>query len=212
MELFSRLGRPPWEDFRKLYRLIRKAFQGNSNFSRKAMWIEVCRHYGILPDLPFLQDRETIYWQTVEEHTQVFPETMNVLELLRLKYRMAVITNTQGQTDSNGHRFGRFPELERAFDNIIVAGEAGIPPKPDPMPFRLCLKTLDVLPEEAVFVGDDLRIDIGGAVAAGIEPIWIKHYLVRRSWPEVEAQFPVITCLDELLQIDRYFPERKRTN
>jgi putative hydrolase of the HAD superfamily len=128
---------------------------------------------------------------------------LSTLEKLRLKYRLAVITNTQGQTNSGGHRFGRFPEMEKFFDRIIVAGESGIPPKPDPFPFLLCLEGLGVVPENAAFVGDDLRIDIYGAIAVGIQPVWIKHHSVRRSWPDVAVHFPVITSLDQLLLMDR---------
>ena len=95
---------------------------------------------------------------------------------------------------------------------MIVAGESGIPPKPDPIPFRLCLDALGVLPEDAVFVGDDLRIDIGGAIAVGIQPVWIKHYSVRRSWPEIDAKFPVITSLDQLLMLEHILPTGERTD
>lgn len=210
--LFSHLGIPSWEDFLSCYRLIRKSFQDNSNFSRKAMWIEVCRHYGIQPDLPFLDQSEMRYWDTVEEHTKIFPEAVETLERLHLRYRLAVITNTQGQADSQRHRFGRFPEIERFLETVIVAGESGIPPKPDPIPFRLCLDALGVLPEDAVFVGDDLRIDIGGAIAVGIQPVWIRHYSVRRSWPEIDAKFPVITSLDQLLMLEHILPTGERTD
>jgi HAD superfamily hydrolase (TIGR01549 family) len=167
------------------------------------MWIEVYRHFGILPDLAFLDEQEGRYWDTVEDHTKIFPETMSTLEKLHLKYRLGIITNTQGQANSGGHRFGRFSDMEKFFDKIIVAGESGIPPKPDPLPFRLCLEGLSVLPENAAFVGDDLRIDIYGAIAVGIQPVWMKHYSVRRSWPDVAVHFPVITSLDQLLLMDR---------
>jgi putative hydrolase of the HAD superfamily len=201
-EVFSCLGNPSWDEFKSRYRLIRKSFQDCSNFSRKAIWIEVCLHYGIQPDVPFLEKLEGRYWNTVVENTKIFPEVVRTLEQLCLKYRLAVITNTQGQTNSYEHRFGRFPEIEIFFETVIVAGEFGIPPKPDPLPFRLCLERLGILPEEAVFVGDDLRIDIGGAVGAGIQPVWIKHHSVRRTWPEIEADFPVITGLDQLILMD----------
>jgi putative hydrolase of the HAD superfamily len=128
---------------------------------------------------------------------------MSTLEQLRLKYRFAVITNTQGQVNSGGHRFGRFPDMEKFFDRIIVAWQSGVPPKPDPFPFRLCLEGPGVLPEDAVYVGDDLQIDIYGAIAVGIHPDWIKHYSVQRSWPDAEVHFQVITSLNQLLLMDR---------
>jgi HAD superfamily hydrolase (TIGR01549 family) len=203
LEIFSHIGVPSWEDFQSHYRLTRKSFQERSDFSRKAMWIEVCRHFGVSAELAFFVEQEGRYWDTVEEHTKIFPETMDTLERLRLKYRLAVITNTQGQANSSRHRLWRFPDMEKFFERIIVAGKSGIPPKPDPLPFRLCLEGLGVLPENAAYVGDDLRIDIYGAIAVGIQPVWIKHYSVRRAWPDVSVHFPVITSLDQLIMMDR---------
>ena len=61
-------------------------------------------------------------------------------------------------------------------------------------------------PSEAVYVGDDFRIDICGAKDAGLHPVWLKHHLVKRTWPDVETEVPVITSLDELLQLENLFP------
>ena len=84
-----------------------------------------------------------------------------------------------------------------------VAGENGIPPKPDPEPFRLCLQELNLEPSAAVYVGDDYRIDVCGARDAGLHAVWLKHHSVRRSWPDVQTSTPIISHLDELLDIER---------
>jgi putative hydrolase of the HAD superfamily len=115
---------------------------------------------------------------------------------------MALITNTQGQKITGTHRISLFPELEKFFRVIIVAGEGEIPPKPDPEPFRLCLEKLNIAAGQAVYVGDDYRIDICGARDSGLHPVWLKHYSVRRNWPEVQTSVPVITSLKQLLDLD----------
>ncbi len=74
------------------------------------------------------------------------------------------------------------------------------------MPFLMCLEELDVEPSEAVYVGDDFRIDICGAKDAGLHPIWIKHHLVKRNWPDVETAVPIISSLDKLLELEKLFP------
>ncbi|MHC1728142.1 MAG: HAD family hydrolase [Syntrophobacteraceae bacterium] len=165
---------------------------------------KVCAQCGVKPDDEFLRKSERRYWDIVEGNTRLFPEALDTLDKLSRKYRLGLITNTQGQGNMAGHRLGRFPELERLFEKIVIAGEAGIPPKPDPAPFWLCLDALGLLPGEAVFVGDDLRIDIRGADSAGLYPIWIKHYLVKRSWPNVKVLAPVISSLDQLLMMDLF--------
>ncbi len=197
-KIYSNLSLTSWETFLSNYRRIRKECHEKSILSRKAIWQEVYLHFNRKPDLRFLEKWEDGYWETVKAHTTPFPETVRVLGALAAEYQLALITNTQGQRTSGTHRISLFPELERFFKFIIVAGESGVPPKPDPTPFRLCLERLGVGPAEAVFVGDDWRIDICGASDAGISPIWLKHYSVRRSWPEIETTVPVITSLDRL--------------
>ena len=147
---------------------------------------------------------EDDYWDTVKANTKLFPEAEKVLEVLNSQYTVALITNTQGQTT---HRISQFPELEKYFKVVIVAGEGGIPPKPDLQPFRMCMEELSLDPSEAVYVGDDYRIDICGARDAGLHPIWLKHHLVKRNWPDVETSAPVISSLDELLELEKLFPE-----
>jgi putative hydrolase of the HAD superfamily len=115
---------------------------------------------------------------------------------------MALITNTQGQKTTYKHRINLFPQLERLFKTIIIAGESGVPPKPDRIPFMICLKNLGITPDEAVYVGDDWRKDICGARDAGIRPIWLQHHLVRRTWPDVKSFIQVITSLDQLLKLE----------
>jgi HAD superfamily hydrolase (TIGR01549 family) len=201
-KLFSNIGLSIQRDFLTVYRRIRKAFHERSNFSRKSIWQEVYHYYCLVPDSLLLEKWETEYWETVKAHTCMFPETEAVLKSLNDRYEVALITNTQGQKTTGTHRLSLFPELEKYFKIIIVAGEGGVPPKPDPKPFRLCLDKLEIVPSEAVYVGDDWRIDICGAGDAGLHAIWLKHHTVRRNWPEVQAKVPVITRLDELIDLE----------
>jgi HAD superfamily hydrolase (TIGR01549 family) len=195
------------ETFLDVYRLVRKKNHDESIFSRVTIWQAVYRHYNAEPDLHRFENWETSYWEKVKSETKIFPETQQVLRNLAANYRLALITNTQGQKTTETHRLGQYPELENFFEVIIVAGEGNIPPKPDPMPFLMCLEELDVEPSEAVCVGDDFRIDICGAKDAGLQPIWMKHHLVKRNWPEVKTTVPIISRLDKLLELEKLFPQ-----
>ena len=200
-KIYQDLGLTLWEEFLAIYRKTRKDFYSHSNFSRNAMWMEVYNYYRNECDLQLLEKWENDYWKMVMMKTILFPETIRVLENLAFKYKLGLITNTQGQKTSVKHRFGQFPELGRFFKDIIVAGEEDIPPKPDPAPFLLSLKNLNVEHSEAIYVGDDWRIDICGARDAGIQPIWLQHYSVHRSWPVGDTSVQVITNLDQLLNL-----------
>lgn len=199
--IYDNLNLTSWQNFIDNYRKIRKRFKENSNFSRRLMWQEVYSVYDQEYNPELLKQWEQEYWETVIKQTEPFPETEIVLKELHSKYLLAVITNTQGQVKSGNHRITLMPQLEKFFKIIIVAGESGIPPKPDPKAFSLCLEKLGMIGDQAVFIGDDWVIDIAGARNAGIKPIWLKHHLVKRNWPDNQLTVPVITDLTQLLDL-----------
>jgi len=204
-KIFNELALTAWQEFLENYRKIRKQFHEKSSFSRKALWQEVYWYYCRQCDEKLLEKWEHQYWEKVKDSTRLFPETEQVLKILASKYQLALITNTQGQESSDKHRISQLPQLEGFFDTIIIAGESGIPAKPDPAPFLLCLKRLRVSADEAVYIGDDWHIDICGALNASIQPVWLKHHSVRRNQPDVETLVPIISSLDRLLDLDSIF-------
>lgn len=204
------LGPAEGEAFLSVYREIRSRFHARSDFSRKRILEELFRHYGRKPDSALLERWETEYWEKIKTMTRIFPEAEAVLTALGGRYRLALITNAQGQTEMGKHRLGNYPELMRFFEVIIVAGEGGVPAKPDPLPFRLCLDQLGIAPSEAVYVGDDWRIDVCGSEAAGMHPVWLRHRSLRQSCPQVETVAPVIDSLERLLDIERLVPGEEK--
>ncbi|MDR0439571.1 MAG: HAD family hydrolase, partial [Candidatus Accumulibacter sp.] len=183
-KVFAALGLADFEEFLELYRDVRGAFHARSRFSRKAILAELFRRYGREADPTLLTAWESEYWERVKATTRVFPEALEVLRKLRERaFRLAMITNAQGQETEGQHRLANYPELEGIFEVVVVAGEGGIPPKPDAAPFLLCLDTLKLAPDETIYVGDDWRIDVEGSRAVGMRPVWLKHRLVRRNWP-----------------------------
>lgn len=189
------------EIFLPVYRRMRKSFHERSEFSRAVLWRALFDEFSVPPDPAVVERWETDYWARVKSMTTPFPETLAVLALLSENYLLSLITNTQGQRAAGNHRIALFPDLETYFHTIVVAGESGVPPKPHPAAFRACLEKMGLAPGEAVFVGDDYRIDIGGARDAGLHPVWIQHRTVQRNWPAVETDVPVITALDQLARI-----------
>jgi HAD superfamily hydrolase (TIGR01549 family) len=204
------LGLTEEEAFLTVYREIRSRFHARSDFSRKRLLEAVFRHYGQEPETALLEQWEAGYWERIKAMTRVFPEAEAVLSALQGRYRLALITNAQGQTVEGKHRLGNYPELRKFFEVILVAGEGGVPPKPDPLPFRHCLDQLGIAPDEAVYVGDDWRIDVRGSEAVGMHPVWLRHRSLRRNWPQVETAAPVIDSLERLLDIEYLIPGGKK--
>lgn len=189
-----------WDMFISTYRLERKRYKDSSNLSKRIMWQEIIHHFHGHIDEEQLIEWETEYWDTVTAYTKQFPEAEQVLQKLSTQFKLAMITNAQGQADDSSHRvITQFSHLAEYFEVIIIAGSKDIPPKPNPKPFELCLSQLQMNEDEVVFVGDDWYIDIQGALHKGITPIWIKHHLVKRNWPDGDDAVQVITSLNDLL-------------
>lgn len=196
------LGLGAAEGFLEVYRDIRSRFHARSDFSRKRILEELFLHYGRKPDSALLERWEAEYWKKIKGMTRIFPEAEAVLAALQGRYRLALITNAQGQTETGKHRLGNYPGLMGFFSVIVVAGEGDVPAKPDSRPFCLCLDQLGIDPGEAVYVGDDWRIDVCGSEAVGMHPVWLRHRSLRRNWPQVETETPVIGSLERLLDIE----------
>ncbi|MDH3671011.1 MAG: HAD family hydrolase [Gammaproteobacteria bacterium] len=205
-KILAELDGCAWDEFIDRYRRTRKALQDQSCFSRVQIWRTVYGDFGEEPDMGRLVTWECEYWQTVNRLTTPFPETIRVLEELQHDYRLALVSNTQGEVESEGHRLREFPGLAQFFEVIIVSGENGIEPKPASQPFRLCLERLGIVPRAAIYVGDDYRIDVSGARGVGIQPVWLKHRAVARNWPQIDTTVPVITSLDALLSLSTVLP------
>ena len=130
----------------------------------------------------------------------LFPMALSVLGRLREHgVKLGLLTN--GSTDKQWAKIRQFA-LARFFDHIQVEGDVGFG-KPDLRAFRRALAALDVAPDEAWMVGDNLVWDIRGAQQAGIYAIWID---VHGSGPDAEdgvTPDQVVASLAEVLQLER---------
>lgn len=200
-KIFDDLALGSWEEFLSNYRRIRREQSDRSVFSRKIIWQEVYWYYCREGADGLLAMWEREYWDTVRSQTKLFPETIAVLKALASDRKLGLITNTEGRSDSE-HRLNDFPQLREYSDAVVIAGQDDIPAKPDAKAFTVCLEYLNIEAGEAVFVGDDQRIDICGAQDAGVQPIWLQHHTVARNWPRAKTDAPIITSLKQVLDLD----------
>jgi HAD superfamily hydrolase (TIGR01549 family) len=202
-KLFNNLSISDWEEYKNIYRKERKEHFLRSDFSRKNVWLEICSKYNKTPDNEFLESLESEYWDVVQKSMKLFPETLSVLSALKKKYKLGMITNSQKDGSTRALDSEDYIKMEAFFDHIIISAEGDIPAKPDPVPFKMMLKKLEIKSEDALFVGDDFRVDIEGSINAGIKAVWLKHYSVKRNWPENSLQVPEIDNLEKLYDIDK---------
>ncbi len=200
--IFKNLAITDYDHFKKTYRKIRSEFHQEGNLSRINIWRALFEEFSQEASNDNLLKWETSYWKIVERKTTVFPEVIDTLKYLSSHYdHLALVTNTQGQTSSQAHRFENHPDLATFFSIIVVAGQNDIPAKPNTLAFEMCLKQLGITSDEAVYIGDDWQNDIIASKEAGLFPIWLKHHSVKRNYPEVKENITTITELTELIPL-----------
>jgi putative hydrolase of the HAD superfamily len=121
------------------------------------------------------------YWQ-MPTGERVFPDVHEVLpKFAQHGIELGIITNT---SHPMSHR-DRELELTGILDHFprcrLAAADVGWL-KPHRTIFERALELLNVQPEEAVFVGDNLHADVGGAQRVGMRGVW------RINSAEQEAQ------------------------
>jgi len=125
----------------------------------------------------------------------VFPEVVSVLQSLRQRYRIAIVTNGAPDLQQEkiaGARLGEY------FDVIVISGQVGHG-KPDPRVFQSALSQLGVTASEAVMVGDNAMRDIGGAQDMGIGGIWVRRE--QQLCPPAISPNATINSLTEIAEL-----------
>ena len=94
----------------------------------------------------------------LEHKTKIYPATIEVLESLKGKVKMGLITNTFREIVTEVLAdFG----LDKYFD-VVMGGDDTTKAKPAPDPILKACETLGVEPHDAVFVGDTVPDIQGG--------------------------------------------------
>lgn len=107
----------------------------------------------------------------------LFPYTHEILTYLKSKYTLHIITNgfeevQQKKLDS--------ADLRKYFTKIITSEMAGYK-KPEAEIFNYAFKVSGAKATESLMVGDDLKVDILGAKAIGMDQIYVNYHKARHQ-------------------------------
>ena len=126
------------------------------------------------PEIPYDRPRcVDYYYEHIVEFAELFSEQMELIKVLRAAgIKTAIVTNIpearvyaqKAKIDALG--------LREVVDAVVISGEIGIH-KPDPHIYLYACNQLGVMPEECIFVGDDPDSDVKGALASGMEAVWL---------------------------------------
>ncbi|MEH7386433.1 HAD family hydrolase [Bacillus sp. JJ1521] len=121
------------------------------------------------------------------------PNIIKIVKAIKTKVKVGIITN--GSTQRQKAKIMN-TNLNSCFDLIIISEEVGFS-KPDKRIFELALNKLNVEPEAALFVGDNIEKDIGGCKNANIKGIWFNPHRIKND-TEIKP-YAEIDSFDRLL-------------
>jgi putative hydrolase of the HAD superfamily len=112
--------------------------------------------------------------------------------LLRLKDQVLVGSISNGNADLQ--TIG----LSHHFKVSVAAHQLGVA-KPDSAIFLAACRELGVAPEDAVYVGDDVLLDVQGAQRAGLRAVWMNRTGSTRHLEHEVVPDAIVSNFDELL-------------
>lgn len=122
----------------------------------------------------FIPEMVRAHYSPIRAQISLYKDTLSTLQFLKKRsLRTGLVSNTYWPASFHLEDLEHF-ELLGFFDALVFSSSFGYC-KPHPSIFREGLKRLGTRPEETLFVGDRLDVDIAGAQSAGLRGILKRH-------------------------------------
>lgn len=141
----------------------------NGTISVKLRLIPFINKYGKYLPEDFEEKFIPFYYDHMYRFSVLKDETRSVLEKLKGKYKLAILSN--GDSTSQHNKITQV-NIEDFFDEVVVTGDIGVH-KPNKEAFEYVLNKLNVKNDECLMIGDVFSSDILGAINTNITPVWI---------------------------------------
>lgn len=154
----------------RLWSRYTKGFIKQEELRWKRMWLSLLDFK--IADEPLSRKISVDFLERLPHKKSLFPHTVEILKYLTEKgYHLHLITN-----GFESIQFGklRSSNLQDYFKQVITS-EASGSLKPDKTIFEYALAKAGADKNESIMIGDNLEADIGGAMNAGIDAIFVNH-------------------------------------
>lgn len=132
------------------------------------------------------------YIENLSAQTHLLPNCMEVLQYLKGKYKLHIITNGFEEVQA---RKLRNSGIEHFFTEVVNSDRAGVK-KPDPRIFTMAIEAAGIEPGSGIMIGDSFEADILGARSVGLQAL---HFNVHD-----EPVHDVCPIIRDLRQIKGY--------
>ena len=138
-----------------------------------------------------IEEISTLYISHLSSFPHLFDGTFDLLNLLKIKYRLHIITNG---FDKVQHFKIANSGLQIYFQNIFTAEKIGFK-KPNPEIFKIALEIAKTTPEASIMIGDSFEADIQGALNMGMQAIHFNSHNEKSH-----NHCPIVNSISEISQ------------
>ena len=131
------------------------------------------------------------YIQNLPEHNHLFPGAIEVLDKLKERYSLHIITNGFREVQ---HFKMRNAGLTPYFSTVTDSESVGVK-KPNPLIFQKALSDASCNPTSSVMIGDSYEADILGAIGVGMKAI---HFVPFQN--QIHKDCLIIKSLSNLIE------------
>jgi len=110
--------------------------------------------------------KKYVEWSPFKKH--LFPGTYELLDYLKPKYHLHIITNGFEEVQSVKLRESN---LAQYFEKVIISETTPVK-KPHPKIFMYSMHLAKANVEDCLMIGDDIETDIKGAAGVGMDQVW----------------------------------------
>lgn len=186
LEAFKQVYEPINFGYWKLYRENKVTKQE----LRRGRFREAFAEFDITFTVEELDHLATSYIDELPKDNHLLDGALEVLQYLRLKYRLHIITNGFQEVQTKKLHNSNIAHF---FITVTTSEEVGVK-KPHPDVFHQALSKADAHPDRSIMIGDTFEADIEGAANVGMDTIF---YNYRQE--SVNGDFKVVHHLNELL-------------
>ena len=144
-------------------------------------------------DYQLAEDLGEEYIEICPRKNKLFPYAIEVLDYLKEKYSLHIITNGFDKTQ---HIKLEYSNLKQYFNQIITSEKTGFK-KPNPKIFEHALDLANAKKSESVYIGDDLVVDILACQNFGIDGIFFNP---QKKTHDENLKYEIY-CLSQIMEI-----------
>ena len=134
------------------------------------------------------------YIEHLSDFNHLIPDTLTVLDLLKSKYKMHIITN--GFKEVQKRKLQK-SDLIQYFETVTISEDVGVK-KPHKLIFDQALTAANANVKNSIMIGDNFNADILGALGVGMKAIYFDFHKTNEKERE---DVIVVESLKEIISI-----------